>query len=450
MSSLSFITRVDPQSGKPTPPDGKRKVFLSYRHADEAQRPLCERLANYILERFDVAVWFDNQLTAGESYDAEIERAIRESDVFIPVLSQDVLSSAYIWEREIPLAKKQQVAVMPIVAGLDTADIAKVEQYVGRVHMPVWFAGQTTAVPTFHTDALEQFYKGLAIGIANKDLLDQARLFYEQGRHAVSLRHLTAEQVFAKAYGCFYGMDPAHDASVGVRLMDSILQTYGLDADFEQLQEQVALELLKHFYRTDQPELFISYTKVALSRSYQTVWALLADVYEKQWHAERLCEELSLSMALMHHFRRQAGMLFDEETIAAQLKEAEPKARLSFDEEPPSAVPPVGMLRFDGHTAYFRRLTVNDAEVHLVVDHRVIASFDAPRFNVDAACVFSAYDADHRLLIVMHSDFDHYGPETIFTCTYFRIDEDGVRCCRVYSDWLRGRRVLPYTPYVLG
>ncbi len=61
MNSLSFITRNDPKTGRPCAHEGKRKVFLIYKHSDEQERPLCHKLASYILECHDVAVWFTDQ-----------------------------------------------------------------------------------------------------------------------------------------------------------------------------------------------------------------------------------------------------------------------------------------------------------------------------------------------------------------------------------------------------
>lgn len=449
MNSLSFITRIDPQTDQPSPPDGKRKIFLSYKHSDEQRLPLCKKLASYILERHDVAVWFDNQLTAGESYDDEIKKAIREADVFVLILSRDILRSDYIWETEIPLARQQQVAVMPIIAGLCEADIPKIEEHIGRVHMPLWFSGDAADVPAFGADALEQFHKGLSIGIANKDLLDQAVSFYEKGKHKVSLRHLTAEQIFAKAYGCLFGLDPDHDVTIGVRLMDSILHMYEIDKEFECLQEQVTLELLKHFYRTDQPELFFAYLQVALSRSFD-VYTILYDVYHTQWHPELLCTELEASAVLLKKLYRAAQFERALEQVMESTADEELREMASFPAVRAAELRHIGELRFDGHTAYFQRRHKDQMDVELVLDGRVLRVYSAPQQNVDVECLFVAYDAAHKCLCVLHSDFDHYGPETCVLCDCYRIDGDAVRHASLYSEWVKGRRLLPYTPYVIN
>ena len=118
MQNLSFITRKDPLNGEPLPAEGKRKIFLSYKHSDEVDLPLCEKLAEYVLKELDVAIWYDHKLTAGKRYDEEIQSAIAQSDAFILLLTPNILSSKYVLEQEIPFAIKQQVAIIPVIAGI--------------------------------------------------------------------------------------------------------------------------------------------------------------------------------------------------------------------------------------------------------------------------------------------------------------------------------------------
>ena len=171
MHFMSYITRVNTETGKAEPYENKRKVFISYKHADEEALPLCQALVEYILNELDVAVWYDCQLTAGEEYDREIQSAIKSSDAFILLLTPTVLSSRYIIEREIPLAKENQVAVIPVIAGISEHSLCEVENIVGRIHMPRWFFDPQDSVPAFPEETLKQFLGGLSLSIANKDLL---------------------------------------------------------------------------------------------------------------------------------------------------------------------------------------------------------------------------------------------------------------------------------------
>lgn len=427
------------------PPDGKRKVFISYKHSDEEALPLCRLLASYILDRHDVAIWYDCQLTAGEEYDKEIQRAIKQSDAFVLLLSPSALASKYITEREVPFAMENQVAILPLVAGMAEEELEQAEKLLGRVHMPVWFFGKREQAPAFPPEALKQFLDGLMLCLANKDLLAQVNLFYERGNHTVSMRYLTPEQVFMKAYGCLFGVDAEADRSLGVKLMESILGSYGGDEEFIALQKQVAYELLAHSFRSNRPELFFTYILPLTEKGFDNLFPLLFEVYSSCWHAELLCRETELSMAMLRHFHKtHFGESFDADAFAARIDAAEPLPICK--PAPASALPHIGELDCGGYTAYFRKSETEERTVNLIIGGQCVQSYDVYASYGDIYLLFLAYDAKRRLIITLHSDFDHYGPETIIRGGVFRVDEDGIRSCAFTSDWLRGLRRLPYSP----
>lgn len=440
---VSYITKVDPNTGQMTLPEGKRKVFISYKHSDEELLPLCKQLASCILNELDVAIWYDRELTAGKEYDDEIRGAILASDVFILLLTPNILTSKYVLEQEVPLAIENQVSIIPVIAGLDEKDIPKIEAIVGRVHMPVWFFGQQTQVPAFQAEFQKQFISGLQLCIANKDLLEQAQLFYDKGSNNISLRYLTPEQIFVKAYGYLFGVGSMTDKSIGIKLMESIINIYDNDKEFSALQEQVAFELIKHLYRANQPDLFFTYMKSALAKGYQRVFPLLSTIYCNQWHPEFLCNEYDLSLTLFKKlYQTNFGKQWDADEIMSQSEEQhlQPSAALF------SGHPHVGELTFDGHTAYFQKSDTDKQTTHLIVDNYCVASYSMYASYGDAYFLYMAYDPDQRILIVLHADFDHYGPETITSGKIFRIQQDAITAYDFRSDWLRGRRELPYSP----
>lgn len=469
MQFMSYITRTDPETGLHEPHENKRKVFISYKHADEERLPLCHRLAEYILEKFDVAVWYDCQLTAGEAYDKEIKSAIESSDVFIWLLTPTVLTSRYIIEKEIPLAIGHQLAIIPIIAGLDEKMIPEVEKVVGSVHMPLWFQGEREDVPEFPYEKLEQLWGGLSLAIANKDLLSQAELFLARGGDKLSLRYLTPEQVFIKAYGCLFGVTALGDKSEGVKLMESILASYTADKDFEIFQKEVALELLCHFYRSDQPALFFTYLKLAIDKgldgkmpdriSYlffdgttkyiKSIYEFLFLAYKESFHSEVLSYESELSFALFKAcYHQNFGREFEKDELLSALDAAEPISldRYQVLEEGKA----VGVTVFDTHRAYLQRAQVDPHAVDLIVDGRRIATYDLYASFGDVYMIYLAYDREGDALLVLHSDFDHYGVECATTLQAFRLEGESIRCVTKYSDWLRGRRDLPYNPHTFG
>ena len=446
---LSYVTRTDKETGKMSLPEGKRKIFISYKHSDEAALPLCEKISSYILDRLDVAIWYDRQLKAGSEYDAEIEGAISSSDAFVLLLTPTILSSDYITGREIPLAIKNQVAIIPVIAGLSEEDIPKAEALIGKIHMPVWFFGRQESVPEFKAEAKEQFISGLTVSIANKDLLQQAFLFYERGNQALSLRYLTPEQVFVKAYGCLFGVESAGDKSLGVRLMESILSGYASDEEFVDLQKQVASELLKHLYRTNQPELFFPYMRSALEKGYDNLFPLLFEIYQKQWNAQLLCYESELSRLLFESlYNRSFGSDWQIGEIVGQIGNATPvRLEGQADESDENRI---GELCCDGHRVYFRRSSNKEKTVELVIDGIPFLEYDVYASCGDVYLLYLACDESNRVFMTLYTDFDHYGPESMVSGTAFRIDADGIRATAYCSDWVKGLRRLPYSPFTFG
>jgi hypothetical protein len=429
------------------PHEGKRKVFISYTHSDESNLPLCQLLAEMILKDLDVAIWYDKELTAGTEYDAAIEKAIAMSDAFVLLLTPNILRSRYVFDVEIPLAKKNQVAIIPVIAGMSEADIPEIEKPIGRVHMPVWFFGPRTQAPQFHPDARKQFFEGLQLCIASKDLLNQAELFYAKGSDKISLRHLNPEQMFIKAYGYLYHVIPDGDKNLGVKLLQSILNIYDFDADFTQLQEQAACELINHLYRVNEPERFFAHLKTALSKGYRKTFELLFNVYRDQWHPDYLCNETDLSMLLFEAlYQKNFGKKWNVEEAMACSKEEVITPTVVTD----LGLPHIGELRFGGHSAYFQKSVLESRCVDLIIDSQKIAVFDVYVSYGDVYTLYLAYDSKRKLLITLYADFDHYGPETATKCQIFKIEQDQIKTYTFYSDWLKGLRKLPYAPYTFG
>ncbi len=94
------------------------KVFFSYSHKDT---DIMNRLAVHMapLRRLDkIEVWTDKAIQAGEEWDVEIEKNLREANIILLLVSADFVASSYIWEKEIPMAlqmeKEKNAKVIPI------------------------------------------------------------------------------------------------------------------------------------------------------------------------------------------------------------------------------------------------------------------------------------------------------------------------------------------------
>ncbi len=95
------------------------KLFISYAHEDEKWRAkLAPNLA--LLERESlVEVWCDLQIKPGEKWDDEIKQKLNEADIFLFLMSTDLLASNYVQDVELPIARMRHegntARIVPVV-----------------------------------------------------------------------------------------------------------------------------------------------------------------------------------------------------------------------------------------------------------------------------------------------------------------------------------------------
>jgi tetratricopeptide (TPR) repeat protein len=101
--------------------DGKTKpvIFISYSHKDEPDHPRDDEVAwlSFVREYLQPAVkhgvfelWDDRSLEGGADWDPEIERKLRECDIFILLVSPRSMASHYVVDREIAAIRERQAA----------------------------------------------------------------------------------------------------------------------------------------------------------------------------------------------------------------------------------------------------------------------------------------------------------------------------------------------------
>jgi hypothetical protein len=96
----------------------RTNVFVSYSHRDHGW---LERLRQHlgVLERKGrVHVWSDTQITVGEAWEKEIQKALGESRVAVLLVSPAFLASDYIWKKEMKLIlehKAKGMKVFPLI-----------------------------------------------------------------------------------------------------------------------------------------------------------------------------------------------------------------------------------------------------------------------------------------------------------------------------------------------
>lgn len=90
-------------------------IFLSYRKTD---RQFAQRLMRMIHANdscVDIAIWYDEFLTPGESFNDAIAEAIGSSKLFAMAITPNIVSKGnYVMEKEYPIAKQSGKAIFPV------------------------------------------------------------------------------------------------------------------------------------------------------------------------------------------------------------------------------------------------------------------------------------------------------------------------------------------------
>src|SRR5271170_3442837 len=95
-------------------PDGRPIVFVSYAHRDEPDTPASDEVT-FVLSFLRPAVkhgvfefWVDRHMRGGVDWDPEVEKKLRECDVFILLVSRHSMASDYIVDKEISIIRERQ------------------------------------------------------------------------------------------------------------------------------------------------------------------------------------------------------------------------------------------------------------------------------------------------------------------------------------------------------
>jgi len=97
----------------------KPLIFISYAHLDEPEKPRGEEVQwlSFVMKFLRPAVtsgmfdpWVDRLMPGGTKWDEEIESKLRTCDIFILLVSANSMSSTYIIENEIRIARERQAA----------------------------------------------------------------------------------------------------------------------------------------------------------------------------------------------------------------------------------------------------------------------------------------------------------------------------------------------------
>ncbi|WP_417809042.1 toll/interleukin-1 receptor domain-containing protein [Thioclava sp.] len=95
------------------------RAFISYSHNDKAALDRLHVHLKNLTREGRIETWYDRNILAGSELDAEIERELEASDLFLLLVSPDFIASDYCVEREMRRALERHAAgtarVVPII-----------------------------------------------------------------------------------------------------------------------------------------------------------------------------------------------------------------------------------------------------------------------------------------------------------------------------------------------
>ncbi len=89
-------------------------IFLSYRKKDRKYANALMRLIHSKPEFRDIAIWYDEFLSPGESFKENIDRMLRDSKLFTLLVTPNLLEEPnYVMDQEYPMAKQLGMQILP-------------------------------------------------------------------------------------------------------------------------------------------------------------------------------------------------------------------------------------------------------------------------------------------------------------------------------------------------
>lgn len=115
--------------------NGKLKLFISYSHQDNGEKPFIDEFKKHITPLKTnglIEDWYDREIIAGEKFEIKIDNNLENADIVCLFLSANFLSSDYCMKEKIKaleLRKKKNISIIPIVltncGWKDDQDISK-------------------------------------------------------------------------------------------------------------------------------------------------------------------------------------------------------------------------------------------------------------------------------------------------------------------------------------
>ena len=138
-------------------------IFLSYRKKDRKHANELMHLIHRNPKFRDIAIWYDEFLTPGESFDKNIEDALNKSNLFALMVTPNLLEDPnYVMTTEYPRALGQKKKILPIEM-LDTEYDKMLEKYK---QLPLFIEGHDDRS---RDESMMRELEGFALGANDED-----------------------------------------------------------------------------------------------------------------------------------------------------------------------------------------------------------------------------------------------------------------------------------------
>jgi internalin A len=108
------------------------KLFISYAHMDEKWRARLKPNLELLQREGLIEIWSDRQIVPGSKWDEEIQRKVAEAELYLFLMSTNLLNSDYVREKELPAALKRyeekKAGFVPVVV-----QRCSWKEYVGEI-----------------------------------------------------------------------------------------------------------------------------------------------------------------------------------------------------------------------------------------------------------------------------------------------------------------------------
>ena len=101
------------------------RAFISYSHNDKAALDRLHVHLKNLTREGRIETWYDRNILAGGELDAEIERELEASDLFLLLVSPDFIASDYCVEREMRRALERRDRLQQDAGHRDGAPVSK-------------------------------------------------------------------------------------------------------------------------------------------------------------------------------------------------------------------------------------------------------------------------------------------------------------------------------------